>query len=395
MDLILNTQQEECIYKALQWYKTNPKKRKQTFEISGPAGSGKTTIVKEIIKELGLNMTNVVFVAFVGKAALQLSRSGVEGRTIHSTFYDIEFVVVKDEYGSPVFRNGKVLKRPSFRLKKKLPSYIKLIVLDEGSMVNDEIGKDIESFGIPMIVLGDLQQLQPVIGNTHYLKRPDYVLTQVMRQKEGDPIIYLSQLAARGEKIPYGRYGDKCFVIPKRMLDDDMLKGVDMILTPKNSNRVLLNKYIRENIYEFTGKLPVYGEKLICRKNNRQRIIGDGSYLVNGMIGYVEDVIKSSFNGKTLSIDFRPDYVDDKVFSDVKLDYKALLASITPDSDYKKGYSMNEIFEYGYAMTVHLSQGSQAENVIYIAEPFGNKEMQCRINYTAITRAREGLIVVY
>lgn len=395
MNIVLNNQQEECIIKALKWFRNISPDRKQTFEISGPAGSGKTTIVKEIIKELGLDMANVLFVAFVGKAALQLSRSGVEGRTIHSVFYDVDFVPVKDEYGKNVMRNGKLVKRPLFRLKQSLPSYVKLIVVDEGPMVNDEIGKQMESFGIPMIILGDLQQLPPVMGNTHYLKRPDYVLTKIMRQKEGDPIIYISQLAARGEHIPYGRYGDKCFVIPKTMLNDDMLREADMVLTPKNSSRVKLNKYIRENIHGYTNALPVYGEKLICRKNNRQRILGNNMYLVNGMTGFVDNIEKSSFNGKTLDIDFKPDFETDKIFRDLRIDYKALTSSITLDSDYKKGYSMFEVFEYGYAMTVHLSQGSQSDNVIFISEPFGNREMQCRINYTAATRAKEGLIMAY
>lgn len=395
MGIVLNDQQEQCIAKALKWFHSIPTTKKQRFEISGPAGSGKTTIVKEIIKELDLDMVNVLFVAFVGKAALQLSRSGVDGKTIHSAFYDVEFVPIKDEYGRNVIRNGKVIKQPCFRLKDSLPSYIKLIVVDEGPMVNDEIGKQMESFGIPMIILGDLQQLPPVMGNTHYLKRPDYVLTKIMRQKEGDPIIYISQLASRGEHIPYGRYGDKCFVVPKRMLTDDMLRDADMVLTPRNSSRVRLNKYIRENIHGYTGKLPVYGEKLICRKNNRQRILSNSIYLVNGMTGFVENVEKSSFNGKTLDIDFRPDFEESKFFQDLRIDFNLLTNSIDVNNVYKKKYSMFESFEYGYAMTVHLSQGSQADNVIFISEPFGNKEMQCRINYTAATRAKEGLIFAY
>ena len=129
MGIVLNDQQEQCIAKALKWFHSIPTTKKQRFEISGPAGSGKTTIVKEIIKELDLDMVNVLFVAFVGKAALQLSRSGVDGKTIHSAFYDVEFVPIKDEYGRNVIRNGKVIKQPCFRLKDFLPSYIKLIVV--------------------------------------------------------------------------------------------------------------------------------------------------------------------------------------------------------------------------------------------------------------------------
>ena len=395
MGIILNDQQEECIKLATKWFKSMSSK--QTFEISGPAGSGKTTIVKAIIEQLNLRIEDVLFVAYVGKAALQLSRSGVNGRTIHSTFYDIEYTPVKDEEGKIIIKNGKVVKRPEFIKKKSIPSNIKLIVIDEAPMVNESFGIDIESFGVPIICLGDLQQLPPVIGNSKYLIRPDYVLTKIMRQAEGNPIIYLSQLASRGEKIPYGKYGDKCFVIPKNLIRDEMLLNADMVLTPTNSSRTKLNKYIREQLRHIDCEIPIVGEKLICRKNNRNRIIGDGVYLVNGMLGYVVKSEKSSFNGTTFDISFSPDFNDRLLFNNVRIDYKTLMNSIQPNNgEYKKGYSMYDMFEFGDVITVHLSQGSQAENVLYISEPFaGGRELQCKLDYTGITRAREGLIFAY
>ena len=393
MGIILNNQQEECVKMAVKWFKNYSSK--QTFEISGPAGSGKTTIVKTIIQELGLKMEDVLFVAYVGKAALQLTRSGVNGRTIHSAFYDIEFVPVKDDDGKPIIKNGKVVTRPEFIKKERIPSNIKLIVIDEAPMVNESFGIDIESFNIPILCLGDLQQLPPVIGGTKYLIRPDYVLTKIMRQAEGNPIIYLSQLASRGEPIPYGKYGDKCYVIPKDKINDNMLLNADMIITPTNANRAKYNRYIREVLRGIDSDLPVLGEKLICRKNNRNRIIGDNVYLVNGMLGYVTDVNKSSYNGKTVDISFTPDFDDRLNFHNVKLDYKTLMQSIQTDNDsYKKGYSMYDMFEFGDCITVHLSQGSQADNVLFIHEFFGrgDRDLQSKLNYTGITRAREGLI---
>lgn len=395
MGIILNDQQEECIKLATKWFRSYSSK--QTFEISGPAGSGKTTIVKAIIEQLNLRIEDVLFVAYVGKAALQLSRSGVNGRTIHSTFYDIEYTPVKDEEGNIVIKNGKIVKRPEFIKKKAIPSNIKLIVIDEAPMVNESFGTDIESFDVPIICLGDLQQLPPVIGNSKYLIRPDYVLTKIMRQAEGNPIIYLSQLASRGEHIPYGKYGDKCFVIPKKLIRDEMLLNADMVLTPTNSSRTKLNRYIREELRHIDCEIPIVGEKLICRKNNRNRIIGDGVYLVNGMLGYVVKSDKASYNGTTFDISFSPDFNDNLLFNNVRIDYKTLMNSIQPNNgEYKKGYSMYDMFEFGDVITVHLSQGSQAENVLYISEPFaGGREIQCKLNYTGITRAREGLIFAY
>ena len=395
MGIVLNDQQEECVNLAVKWFKNYTSK--QTFEISGPAGSGKTTIVRTIIQNLGLKMEDVLFVAYVGKAALQLTRSGVNGRTIHSAFYNIDFVPVKDEQGQILIKNGRVVTRPEFIKKERIPSNIKLIVIDEAPMVNESFGIDIESFNIPIICLGDLQQLPPVIGGTKYLIRPDYVLTKIMRQAEGNPIIYLSQLASRGERIPYGKYGDKCYVIPKDKVNDNMMLNADMIITPTNASRARINKYIREELRRIDSDLPIEGEKLICRKNNRNRIIGDGIFLVNGMLGYVTNVDKSTYNTRTVDISFTPDFNDTLNFHNVRIDYKTLMQSIQIDNGvYKKGYSMYDMFEFGDCITVHLSQGSQAENVLFISEPFGrDRELQSKLEYTGITRASEGLIYAY
>ena len=118
---------------------------------------------------------------------------------------------------------------------------------------------------------------------------------------------------------------------------------------------------------------------------------------MNGMLGYVVKSDKSTYTGSTLDISFSPDFDDNLIFNNVRLDYKTLMNSIQTDNEkYKKGYSMYDMFEFGDVITVHLSQGSQAGNVLYISEPFaGGRDIQCKLDYTGITRAREGLIFAY
>lgn len=145
MGIILTNEQNAAVKDGLKWFK---KGYKQVFEITGPAGTGKTTIVKYIIDALGLGLNEVLFVAYVGKAALQLTRSGVNGRTIHSAIYDFTLETKFNTDGMPLMKDGKVIKVPKFVLKEELDPNIKLIVVDEGSMVGENIAKDLESFEI-------------------------------------------------------------------------------------------------------------------------------------------------------------------------------------------------------------------------------------------------------
>ena len=104
---------------------------KPYFYYSGAAGTGKTTVIKSVIEDLGLKDDEVIACAYVGKAVLVLMRHGLNASTIHSLIYTPQFVkeeeVIVDEYGNP----KKITKRKmQFILKDALPKNIKLIIVD-------------------------------------------------------------------------------------------------------------------------------------------------------------------------------------------------------------------------------------------------------------------------
>jgi exodeoxyribonuclease-5 len=367
------------------------------YNLSGCAGSGKTTLVRYFIDYMGLDIKDVAFVAFMGKAAMQMARNGLPAQTIHSFIYDYEKVPIVDENGKiQVDDRGKVLKEFRFILKKELPKKVKLIVIDEASMVNKDIAEDILSFGVPVIALGDLNQLPPVFGNPYFLKNPDFILTQVMRQNEGDPIIWLSQRVLDGKPIPYGVYGKSC-VIKKEDMNEYILSQADIVLTFSNRLRNEINTVFRENIKSIRKlEIPEVGEKIICRKNNWNRSIQNSIYLTNGMSGTIDYVDMESFNGKTLKIDFKPDFINKK-FKNLNMDYKRLYA--TPGSNDYKGKDLfsftRDQFEFAYAITVHLSQGSQYPSVVFLNERTQfSREDQKKLEYTAITRATKQITII-
>lgn len=392
----LTDEQVFAIYEMEHWWNTQTK---QVFEISGAAGTGKTTLVKYLIEKIGLKLDNVLFVAFMGKAVAQLARHGLPAKTIHSAIYNYVKIPARDENGKIILKkNGYPKMVGKFELKEKIGNSkkIKLIVVDEAAMVNVQLANDLLSFNIPTIVLGDMNQLPPVFGDTPFLYHPDVILKQIMRQKEGNPIIWLSQQILLGHELEIGVYKNSA-VIPKKNVNQFMYANANVILTGTNSLRHHVNCFCREKIKKISRlDYPHIGEKVICKKNNwRQKITSKGAeyYLTNGLTGFVDYVEKSSFDGKRMVIDFRPDFLHTP-FKNIKLDYKHLYED--PDEDNDNGFDPYiDKFEYAYAITVHSSQGSQWGNVLYLAENFmRNREDAKRFNYTAITRAVDSITIV-
>lgn len=356
-----------------------------------------TTLIRYFIQEICMDINDVAFVAFMGKAAMQMGRTGLPAQTLHSLIYTCERVCKRDDCGNIIIdQKGKPVLHMEFKLRKSLPPNIKLIVLDEGSMVNTKMAEDLLSFGIPVIVLGDLNQLPPVFGKPYFLNNPNYNLTQVMRQREDDPIVYLAHRVLNHEPLNPGLYG-KSAVVPRENLDYFSLTEADVVLTCTNSLRTSINEFFRARLLKIPRlDLPQVGEKVICRKNNWSRNIDNLIFLTNGTAGVLEYVDKESFNGKDIKVDFRPDFTKKK-FKNLKLDYKYLYQGRPKDYDDRMPHNRGkEWFEFAYAITVHLSQGSQYDNVVFLREsklPW-NADIYDKLQYTAITRAVEKITIV-
>lgn len=353
-----------------------------------------TTLIRYFIERIGLELEDVAFVAYMGKAAMQMARNGLPAQTIHSLIYDCQPVLEYDEEGNiKLDSRGKPKRKLSFVLRDRLVKDVKLIIVDEASMVNQEIGKDLLSFGIPIIALGDLNQLPPVFGNPFFLNNPRYRLTQVMRQKEDDPIVHLAHRVLNDEPLPIGVYG-KSSVIDKSDLDLYQLTKSDVILTCTNNLRHNINMFFREEIHKFPKlQFPYIGEKVICRRNDWGKSLDKIIFLTNGMSGTIDYVDRESFNGKEIKIDFKPDFTK-KVFKNLSISYKQLFE--VPGSD-SSPYAFNlEKFEFAYAITVHISQGSQYPHVTFLRETqmAHDKDFFRKLQYTAITRASESITIV-
>lgn len=388
MGIILNKQQQEAHKLAEKWWKSS----RQLFELVGLAGTGKSTIINSLIHTLKLKPEEVIFCCFTGKAAQLLNMKGMYAKTIHGVFYHRVPSPRLDDEGRPITINGRPMTYPKFQKRESISPKIKLIVIDEGGMVGERLAKDILSFGVKVIVLGDTHQLPPVLDRPFFFKNPDYSLTEIMRQAEDSPIVYLSQLIIQGKKLKYGKYGNNTYVIKPEQVTDYLYSNADQILCAKNETRDKINNHIKFDLIGHKRNEPYVGEKIICRQNNWNLSIANDIYLINGLIGYIDDIYLETYNNNFVEIEFRPDFLKKDAFSNIQLDLKYY------GSNYEKrknfGMSFFTKFELAYAISVHLSQGSEYNKVLYFKENIGGMDYQNKLDYTAITRAKQDIIIV-
>src|SRR3954449_8744277 len=216
-----SSEQDAALKSVSEWLKAKPGGRNTplVFRLFGYAGTGKTTLARHIAEHVD---GKVLFAAFTGKAALVMRSKGCQGAsTIHSLIYRTL------ESGAEI---------PSFELWDDAPaSKAKLIVIDECSMVDAELGRDLMSFDVPVLVLGDPAQLPPIQGGGFFTDaQPDAMLTEVHRQARNDPIVRLPMAIRAGKALLPGQYGETQ-VVTRGDLDPKRVIGADQVLVWRNA----------------------------------------------------------------------------------------------------------------------------------------------------------------
>lgn len=378
---------------AVNWYF---RESSNLFEFDGEAGTGKSFVLNRIKDRLGLKTEEILPMAFTGQAAIVMRTKGFENAiTCHSGLFDFVPEYVLDTVGRPImnekFNVPLVRKKLVPRDLKSLG--IKLLIIDEAWTVPKSFKRVIDNTGIKVIAAGDSGQLPPIGDEPAYLTGYNiFHLTELMRQCANSPIVYLAHRARRGLPIEPGNYGN-VWVIYEDQLTNEMIERSNVVVCNKNRTRDFINTKVRHDILGVDTDIPVYGERMICRKNN-WNMVNQGIALANGLIGAVVKPPKiDTYTGKTYRMDFLPDLLS-VPFLDLDCDYAYLNADYETKQELKNDqYSEGEKFEYAYASTCHLIQGSEYNCGTYIEE-FLNSKIQNNLNYTAITRFRNQMIYV-
>lgn len=408
-DIILTKSQGRAVREIKNWFR-HETDHQQVFRLFGYAGTGKTTIIKYIVEDLGLNEHSVAFASFTGKAAHVMRRNGLPATTIHSLIYLVRMASVeeieKEEELLKQMREDKAspksiaeqmkrvsnLKKPLFRLNEESAAgTVRLIVLDEVSMVGGRLAEDLLSFGTPILVVGDPGQLPPIEGPGFFTaKKPDVMLTRIHRQAADSPIIRLATMAREGQFIPYGKHGKGVRKTEGINKNATYLKH-DQVICGKNITRRELNKLMRRE-EGLKGPIPTgANEKIICLTNDHE--IG----LINGMFLRLRNVEEKGTYWITA------DVFDDDTGEEIPVSspiyagnfrdhFKFDKNRLENDWKYRLGYIDAT---YGWAITCHKSQGSQYGSVLLIDESnvWRGKERRQWL-YTGITRAERRLTIV-
>ena len=364
--------------------------------ITGGPGTGKTTILNGILSLLGQMQLRCLLAAPTGRAAKRLTEvTGEEASTIHRL---LEASIDQN--------TGKMF----FVRDEDNPLKADAVIVDEMSMVDVQLLHSLLQAvpqGKRLILVGDPDQLPPVGPGFPFSdmlrsgQLPTVRLTEIFRQAQQSLIVMNAHRVNRGE-LPELRNVSSDFFFMRRQSEEAVSQLIRDLCTTRLPNNMgipadqiqvlsptrkggvgtmALNKMLQSALNpaapekkerQFGDFIFREGDRVMQIRNNYDIMWKktDGSAIGTGIFnGDVGTITSIDPNAETMTI----------VFDDREADY-----------DFTQ---LNEL-EPAYAMTVHKSQGSEYRAVILTAWNGSPYLLSRSILYTAITRARELLIIV-
>ena len=430
------------------------KEKNTAFLLTGYAGTGKTTLIGSLVKQLKLADHKAILMAPTGRAAKVMSTySRFSAKTIHKQIYypkpesrgKMQFQLKANKFRKTIFIIDEASMIGDDRQNAKL--------FENGSLLHDVVQYVSSGDQCRLIFVGDPAQLPPVHLNIspaldpeeltqfHFDKIYSVKLDAVVRQAKDSGILNNATLLrsqlnnnvydqfkfnVKGfSDILYTNNGMNLFeAIENAFRDSGTDQTIFIVRSNKRAN--IYNENIRKRILGLEDELSV-GDQLMVVKNNYFWLTPESKsgFIANGDVVRV-DAIQSKkelygFSFAEVSVSL-VDYPEEDSFDTVLL--LNTLKSETPSLSYEEGNRLyQEVLEdyasekskykkflkvknnsyfnalqvkYSYAVTCHKSQGGQWENV-FIEKPYlaeGPDRDYLRWLYTAITRAKKQLFMI-
>ncbi len=347
---------QQAAYNRLKLFVTRP--GKGIFILKGYAGTGKSTLVRELIQLLQRKEISFSLMASTGRAAKIISNiTGCDARTVHSQIYtfkslnqDIETMVRKRE-ADGIDSTGQLLLNFDLLSVSQDPDDARVYIVDEASMISDRpdpnavqavfgSGKlltDLLNYNAigKFVFVGDECQLPPVTQsaspalNEAYLKEnfafdvEEYVLTEIVRQQETNDIIQAASrirelyinppVFQKWAKFPLQGY-DNVRIFPDQLsLLEDYVetlkkKGFNhtTMLCLSNKGCDVLTNVIRPRM-GFSQSILQSGDLLLISQNNYISGLMNGDLVVveeigvkeqRAMLSFIKVSVKELFTGK-------------------------------------------------------------------------------------------------
>jgi len=420
----LSPQQHDAIAAITRWYNSDPLR---PFRLFGPAGTGKTTLARHVPDALGLETFGeheaVLYGAYTGKAASVLRAKGcTPAGTLHSLVYrpigtwetkakldaaraelaEAENVLAVDmEHAHDLDREMTRLEAEIEALEKEAKTVgfewnersaladTSLLILDEASMVDAKLAADIERFQVPVLVLGDPEQLEPVGGEGYYINAaPDYALTEIHRQALDSPVLGLATRVRTSMGDQLGLTKDD--LSPRSLA---LAMEHEQIICWKNNTRWNMVNRIRATLGRPAG-VPVAGDRVMCLQNNRELGIFNGQQF--DVLGVSDD----------LQLVLRDDTGVERLIQSYLDGFQGRAAQDAAKAMQLGWRGRVGLFTFAQVITCHKAQGSEWKSVYVVNEAHDLAEMTAarqgarvgyqagrRWLYTAVTRAAERVTV--
>ena len=394
LEITLEAKQREAFMKAA---------RSGLMIVTGGPGTGKTTIIRSIIRYFEEEDCQVVLAAPTGRAAKRMKEAtGCEAKTIHRL---LEINRMDDSDTSAAF----------FERNEENPLEADVIIIDEMSMVDISLMNALlkaVAVGARLILAGDVDQL-PSVGPGNVLKDmiqsecfPVVRLEKIFRQAAMSDIIVNAHRINAGEYVnPAARSRDFLFIrgtTPQSVVQSCVALVKDklpryvharqeeiQILTPMRKGPLgvdKLNELLQEQLNppspekrekEVGGTIYRVGDKVMQVKNNYKL-----EWEVRGRKGFVTESGTGVFNGDTGIIRNMNTFSEEL---EVEYEEGHLVTY---------GFKMLDELELAYAVTVHKSQGSEYPAVVLPILSGPSMLMSRNLLYTAVTRAKSCVCIV-